>query len=140
MDTNNLTPPQPQANLTSDLSSSVAIGPSLPDFISAAAYARAETSASRPATLTPIPTNKEDATTNPYENITEELEQLPEESFDFSSVLTKGSHDVNHNENTPSLPTTNPLQTGNLPTLQHGGLSSINPHPNEEVLPHLKQP
>ncbi|KAI5058087.1 hypothetical protein GOP47_0026257 [Adiantum capillus-veneris] len=97
MDTNIPAPPQLQDNLAPDLPSSMAIGPSLPGFIFPATYARAEALASHPTTSTLLLINKDDATTNPYENITDELERLPEDSFDFSLVLANRSHKLNHN-------------------------------------------
>ncbi|KAI5064805.1 hypothetical protein GOP47_0019500 [Adiantum capillus-veneris] len=131
----NRKPTPPRISLPRQLLALCSLG-----FILAASYARAEASSSHPNTTTLLLINRDSTTTKSYESIMEELERLSEESFDFSLVISKGRHKLNYNESIPSLPTSNPLQANKLSTLQHCSVPSTEPHTNEVVLPHLKQP
>ncbi|KAI5063617.1 hypothetical protein GOP47_0022164 [Adiantum capillus-veneris] len=114
--------------------------PSLPGFVSATTVLLAETAPTlMPSTHAPtgsivtLPDNPH--ALNHYEHITEELEKLLEDSFDFSSVLAK--NDLTHNRFniTSSSTIDTPLTFGKRQVS-----SSIYPSTNLASLPQLKKP
>ncbi|KAI5063687.1 hypothetical protein GOP47_0022234 [Adiantum capillus-veneris] len=84
-----------------DTTPTVLAAPPLPGFVSATTVLLAESSSTLvPPTHSPT-SNMALLPGNPhaldhYEHIAEELEKLPEDSFDFSSVLAKNGLDHNH--------------------------------------------